>query len=118
MTNKVLPGQSFRPGKSEWARRQERFGSLSTEHIPQLLPRAAGNEPAPLLALACPEQSVLSPSQRFWTGPPGPNPLGLCAGGNKLSSPLSSQSRIMSLGVAATFVNLRSGFGSTLVLGE
>lgn len=97
---------------SEWARLQKWFGSIYKEHVLQLLTRATGNQPDLLLALACPVQSVLSPSQQFWTGPLGPNPLGLCAGGNKLSSPLSNQSRLISLVAAATLISLRSGFGS------
>lgn len=115
VVNKAHPGQSdsFRPGK----RLSERdFGNglvaYTVERVLQLLTRAAGNQPGRLLALACPVQSVLSPSQRFWTVPLGPNPLGLCAGGNKLSATLFSQSRLMSLVVAATLIRLRSGFGS------
>lgn len=98
---------------SEWARLQKQFGSTYMEHVLQLLTRATGNQPDLLLALACRVQSVLSPDQHFWTCPLGPNPFGLCAGGNKLSSPLSSQSRLMSLVVVtATLIRLRSGFGS------
>lgn len=89
------------------------------EHVLQLLTRATGNQPDLLLALACRVQSVLSPDQHFWTCPLGPNPFGLCAGGNKLSSPLSSQSSLMSLVVVtATLIRLRSGFGSHFSPGE
>jgi len=82
------------------------------ERVLQLPTRAAGNQPGLLLALACRMQSVLSPLQSFWTGPLRPNPLGLCASGNKLSFPLSSRSWLMPLVVAATLIRLRSGFGS------
>lgn len=45
-------------------------------------------------------------------------PLDLCAGGNKLSSPLYGQSRLMSLVVAATIVRLSYGFGAGRVVQE
>lgn len=92
MTNKAHPGQSdsFRPGKSL---SQQDFRNClvayTVERVLQLLRRAAGNQPDLLLAPACYVQSVLSPSQHFWTGPLEPNSLVLCAGGNKPSSPLS-----------------------------
>lgn len=54
----------------------------------------------------------LSSPQRFWTGPLGPNPISTCTQANKLSSLLSSRSRLMSLVVAATLIRLRSGFRS------
>lgn len=45
-------------------------------------------------------------------------PVDLYAGGNNLSSPLSSQSKLMSLVVAATIIRLNFGFGSGGVIQE
>lgn len=90
--NKAHPDQSdsFRPGKSL---SQQDFRNYlvayTVERVLQPLSRSTGNQPDLLLALACCVQSVLSPSQHFWTGSLGPNSLGLCAGGRKHSSPLS-----------------------------
>lgn len=76
------------------------------EHIVQLLRGAAWDKMLLLLALACHMQSALSSLHHFCTCPREPNPLDLCAGGNKFSSLLSSQSRLISLVVSATIIKV------------
>lgn len=99
----------------QWARCQEQFGNIYKKRVLQLLP---WDQMDLLLALACHMQSALSPFQHFCTSPWEPNPLDLCEGGNKLSSPLSSQSRLLSLVVSATIIRLNFGFGPGRVIQE
>lgn len=95
----------------QWVRPQEHFDNIYMECVFQLLTRATWNQMDLVLALACHMQSALLPFQHFCTHPREPNPLDLCAGGNNLSSPLSSQSRLLSLVVTATIIRLNFGFG-------
>lgn len=83
-----------------------------------MLTRGTWDQMDLLLALACHMQSALSPLQHFCACPQEPNPLDLCAGGNKLPFLLSSQSRLMSLTVTATITRLNFGFGPGKVIQE
>lgn len=102
----------------QWAKHRKQFGNIYMKHILQLLTGATWDLMDLLLALACYMQSAVSPLQHFCTHPWDPSPLDLCAGGNNLSSPLSSQSKLMSLVVAATIIRLNFGFGSGGVIQE